>query len=145
MAGAVLVGTVLAGCGAGGSSNGTSTSRPTAAYCSALDQIGELDLLSETAAAAVRADLRALLALTRRAARVAPTEIRADAEAAVVAQIRFNLLYAAHGWDPVATNRDREFIAFANSPELGAVYVRLAEYQARTCGPAPQPGGPLVA
>lgn len=152
MAGLVLfalLGTTLAACAATGSPSGSAGgSRPRGAveaYCATLDRINDLDLLSDPAPARVRADLRGLLALTGRAARVAPAEVRADAEAAVVAQIRFNLLYAAHGWDPEATNRDREFLALANSPELGGLYVRLEEYQGRTCGPDRPPGGPLVA
>jgi len=143
--GAALLGMALVGCGTGGSSTGARPSGPTAAYCSTLDRVGDLDLLSDPAPAKVRADLRALLALTRRAARVAPDEIRADADAAVAAQVRFNALYIAHGWDPEATNLDREFVALANSPELGALYVRLEEYQARVCAPDPRTKDPLLA
>lgn len=103
-------------------------------YCATQERFGELDLLSDPDPEAVREDLRELLALTRRAARDAPREIRADAEAAVTAQVRFNGYYAANAWDPDVTNRDRDFIAFANSPELGALYVRLEAYQSRVCG-----------
>lgn len=118
---------------------------PTGRYCALLIRFGELDLLYDEDPGAVRADLRALLALTRRAARIAPREIRVDAASAVTAQRRFNDLYAANGWDPQATNLDRDFIEFANSPELGALYIRLQEYQARVCGPDPRVTGPDVA
>lgn len=104
-----------------------------------------LELLFDEDPAAVRADLRALLALTRRAAQVAPAAIRADAEAAVAAQRRFNAFYALHAWDPDATNRDREFIAYANDPELGALYVRLQDYQRRACGPDQRVSDPDLA
>lgn len=144
--GAVMIAaaaTVLTGCG-GGDGEAAPRGR-TARYCAIQDRFAGLDLLDDAAPAAVRSDLRDLLTLTRRAARQAPAGIRADAEAAVVAQERFNALYAAHGWDPDATNRDREFIAFANSPELGALYLRLEAYQSRECGPDPRSTGPDVA
>ncbi|MFM8304598.1 MAG: hypothetical protein ACKOA9_09915 [Actinomycetota bacterium] len=133
---AATIGALVAGCGAP-DPRGDSSSRGgrVARYCEIQARFGDLDLLSDTDPDAVRADLRALLALTRDAARVAPRDVRVDAEAAVVAQVRFNGFYAANGWDPDATNRDRGFIAFANSPELGALYTRLEDYQSRVCGP----------
>jgi len=114
-------------------------------YCDTLERMGALDLLDDVAPAEVRRDLTRLLALTRRAAREAPPEIRADAEAAVAAQVRFNDLYAAFGWDPDAVNRDRTFIDFANSPDLGSLYVRLQGYQDRVCGPRARELGPDAA
>jgi len=144
--GAVLAPWAVAGSATAAGVSGTaSATQRAAAYCAAVARVGRLDLLSDPAPRKVRADLRALLALTRRAARVAPAEIRADAQAAVDAQVRFNALYVAHGWDPEATNVDPEFVAFANSPELGAVYVRLEEYQARVCRPDPRTKDPLLA
>lgn len=133
---AVVLATLVAGCGASGpGADATAGRGRVARYCEVQARFGELDLLSDTDPDAVRSDLRALLALTRRAARVAPRDIRADAEAAVSAQERFNGFYSANAWDPDATNRDRGFIAFANSPELGALYTRLEDYQSRVCGP----------
>lgn len=129
----------VVGCGAPDAKDGVRPEGRIERYCATQQRFGELDLLADPDPGAVRADLRALLALTRRAARVAPREIRDDAEAAVVAQQRFNGFYAENAWDPDTTNRDREFIAFANSPELGALYTRLEDYQSRVCGPDPGP------
>jgi hypothetical protein len=141
----LALGAVLAGWGSVVPAGAATPGGRVAPYCAAVARVGDLDLLSDPAPRKVRADLRALLALTRRAARVAPEKIRADAQAAVAAQIRFNAFYVAHGWDPEATNLDPEFVAFANSPELGTVYVRLEEYQARVCRPDPRTKDPLLA
>ena len=132
----------MAACGGGPEPGAAGRAAP---YCATLERMGRLDLLDDVRPAEVRTDLGRLLTLTRRAAREAPPEIRADAEAAVAAQVRFNDLYATYGWDPDAVNRDRDFIAFANSPELGALYVRLQEYQDRVCGPRDREVGPDAA
>lgn len=132
-----VLGASLVGCGSSGADAGSRPTGRVERYCTTQARFGELDLLSDPDPIAVRADLWELLALTRRAARDAPREIRADAKAAVAAQVRFNGYYAANAWDPEVTNRDRDFIAFANSPELGALYVRLEDYQSQVCGPDP--------
>lgn len=117
----------------------------TARYCAVQAEFAELDLLYDDDPVEVRQDLRDLLALTRKAARTAPASIRDDARSAVTIQQRFNDLYAAHGWDPDATNRDEEFIAFANSVEVGALYLRLEAFQAARCGADPRSDSPDLA
>jgi len=106
-------------------------------YCARVAEINSLDLLADPAPHAVQADLRKLLALTRRAADVAPTGIRADMRDALAAQVRFNALYETHGWDPVPTQRDPAFIALAGDQHLAAVYTRLERYELRSCPDAP--------
>jgi len=134
-----------AGCASGGDRAAAEPDGPTARYCAVQAEFAELDLLYDESPAAVRADLRDLLALTRRAARAAPAAIRADAVAAVAVQERFNALYAANGWDPEATNRDEAFIAYANSAEVGALYLRMEAFQARACGADPRSTSPDLA
>jgi len=140
--GVVLLAGVAAACAGADETRVPGRAAP---YCATLERMGALDLLDDVAPAEVRRDLTRLLTLTRRAAREAPPEIRADAEAAVAAQSRFNDLYAAFGWDPDAVNRDRTFIDFANSPELGSLYVRLQDFQDRVCGPRAREIGPDAA
>ena len=141
----VAVAVLTTACADAGSGRDASPAGRVARYCETLRGFAELDLLFDETPERVRSDLDELLALTKRAARLAPQAIRADAEAAVAAQERFNALYAANGWDPEATNRDREFIAHANDPELGALYVRLQDYQTRVCGPDPRTTDPSLA
>lgn len=102
-------------------------------YCERIGELSDLDLLADPTPAAVQRDLEGLLALTRRAAAVAPEEIRADMREAVDAQVRFNQLYESHGWDPATTQRDPEFIAFAGDAHLAEVYTRLEHYEVREC------------
>jgi hypothetical protein len=137
-----VVAALAASCGGGGAEPVPGAAAPSARYCETVARFADLDLLVDEDPAAVRDDLRDLLALTRAAARVAPRAVRADADAAVTVQRRFNALYASHGWDPEATNRDPEFIAYANSPEVGSLYVRLQDYQRLTCGPDPSTTDP---
>jgi hypothetical protein len=124
-----LSGLLGAGCG----SSGPSGSSAADAYCSRIARIGALDLLSDPAPTAVRRDLAELLHLTRRAAAVAPDGIRADARAAARAQVRFNAVYAAHGWDRHATLTDPAFLALSSDRHLAAIYTRLERYQIKTC------------
>jgi hypothetical protein len=102
-------------------------------YCARVAEIDSLDLLADPAPDKVHTDLEQLLALTRRAAAVAPAAIRDDMHAAVDAQVRFNAVYAAHGWDRTATQRAPEFLALAGDPHLAEVYTRLERYQLREC------------
>ena len=130
---------------AGAGSDAAAPRGPTARYCAVQAEFAELDLLYDNDPVEVRKDLRALLALTRKAARTAPPAVRDDARAAVEIQQRFNALYATHGWDPDATNRDEEFIAFANSAEVGALYLRLEAFQSERCGADPRSDAPDLA
>lgn len=109
-------------------------------YCARIADINSLDLLADPAPPAVQADLRQLLALTRRAAQVAPTEIRADMREALAAQVQFNALYEAHGWDPGPTQRDPAFVALAGDRHLARVYTRLERYELRSCPGTPDEG-----
>jgi hypothetical protein len=106
-------------------------------YCARIADINALDLLADPAPPAVQDDLGQLLALTRRAAEVAPTEIRAAMREAVDAQVEFNALYESHGWDPVSTQRDPAFIALAGDQHLADVYTRLERYEVRSCPDVP--------
>lgn len=142
---AVALAVAAAGCGSGNEGRASGSTDRTARYCAVQAEFAELDLLYDEDPEAVRDDLRALLALTRRAARVAPPAVRADAALAVTVQERFNALYAANGWDPEATNRDEAFIAYANSAEVGALYLRMEAFQARTCGADPRNTAPDLA
>lgn len=65
-------------------------------------------------------------------------------QAALDAQVRFNALYESHDWDPVTTQRDPEFIAFAGDADLAAVYTRLERYEVGSCrgDPAARPVAP---
>jgi hypothetical protein len=109
-------------------------------YCERIAKIDDLDLLADPAPAQVRTDLGHLLTLTRRAAAVAPAAIRDDMRDAVDAQVRFNAIYAAHGWDRTATQRAPEFVALAGDAHLAEVYTRLERYQLRECpATTPQP------
>ena len=120
---------LLGGLPACGSEDDTAAS----SYCARIADINALDLLADPTPPAVQADLEQLLALTRRAAAVAPGEIRADMREAVDAQVEFNALYESHGWDPVPTQRDPAFIALAGDPHLADVYTRLERYELRSC------------
>ncbi|MFN8026968.1 MAG: hypothetical protein U0W40_11625 [Acidimicrobiia bacterium] len=113
-------------------------------YCRRIAEINGLDLLADPTPAAVRDDLEQLLALTRRAAEVAPDEIAADIREAVTAQVRFNDLYAKHGWDPTLAQQDPEFVALAGDAHLAEVYTRLERYEVRACPGDPSPS-PSVA
>ena len=128
-------GAVVAGGGCGASDSEAAGGRA-AAYCGSIAEIAALDLLADPTPAAVKSDLEHLLTLTRRAASVAPTEIRSDAGAAASAQDQFNALYAAHDWQTDPTNLDPAFIALSDDPALGALYLRLERYQNRTCSNA---------
>ena len=108
-------------------------------YCARIADINDLDLLADPHPSAVHDDLGQLLALTRRAAAVAPAAIRADVREAVDAQERFNALYESHGWDPTTTQADPAFIALAGDQHLAAVYTRLERYELKSC-----PGEPSV-
>lgn len=110
-------------------------------YCRRIAEINGLDLLADPTPAAVQDDLEQLLALTRRAARVAPDEIADDLREAVTAQVRFNELYAKHGWDPTLAQQDPDFVALASDPHLAEVYTRLEHYEVRECpgDPSPRP------
>ena len=77
-----------------------------------------------------------MLRLTRRAARVSPSSIKADAMAAVVAQEKFNGIFASHDWDFSITNLDPAFTELSVAIEISGVYLRLEEYRARVCAPA---------
>ena len=107
LAAAVVGAAVLGGLPACGGDDDTASSP----YCARIADINALDLLADPTPPAVQHDLEQLLALTRRAASVAPTEIRADMREAVDAQVEFNTLYESHGWDPAPTQRDPAFIA----------------------------------
>jgi hypothetical protein len=107
------------------------------AYCARIADINALDLLADPTPPAVQHDLEQLLALTRRAAAVAPERIRGDMHEAVDAQVRFNVLYAAHGWDPTTTQRDPEFVALAGDPHLADVYTNLERYELASCPRTP--------
>ena len=85
----------------------------------------------------VQHDLERLLALTRRAAAVAPERIHRDTREAVDAQVRFNALYESHGWDPITTQRDPSFIALSGDPHLADVYTRLERYELASCRSSP--------
>jgi hypothetical protein len=123
----ILGGFVGAGCGSSDSSSATD------AYCARIAQVGARDLLSDPAPTQVRHDLTMLLDLTRRAAAVAPDEIRSDAREAASAQARFNALYAAHGWQRRPTLTDPAFQSLAGDQHLAAVYTRLERYQIKSC------------
>lgn len=129
----VVLATSLVGLGAVPTSVSAAPLPSARAYCKVEARIGDLDVLASTRPARVRVDLTRLLALTTRAARVAPMEIHADAWAAVDAQQRFNDLYARHAWRPTPTNLDPDFVALADDPALGGVYQRLERYQRREC------------
>jgi hypothetical protein len=129
LAGAVALG-LFAGCG-GDDGNAASP------YCARIADINALDLLADPAPTAVQHDLDQLLAVTRRAAAVAPARIRSDMREAVDAQVRFNALYESHGWDPTTTQRDPEFIALAGDPHLADVYTRLERYELASCRSSP--------
>lgn len=122
----------IAACGGGDDA----TASP---YCARIADIDALDLLADPSPPQVRNDLGQLLALTRRAAAVAPSEIRRDAREAVDAQVEFNALYERHGWDPTAAQRDPDFIALAGDAHLAEVYTRLERYEVRACPTAPAP------
>ena len=128
----VLVGTAVGVIGVGAAVAAPSAASARA-YCRVEARIADLDVLGDTHPARVRTDLRHLLALTDRAARVAPFEIDADAWAAVDAQRRFNAVYAANGWRPEPTNQDPVFLALADDPTIAAAYLRLEQYQRRVC------------
>jgi len=129
LAGAVALG-LLAGCGGAGGD----TASP---YCASIADINALDLLANPAPTAVQHDLEQLLALTRRAAAVAPERIHRDMREAVDAQVRFNALYESHGWDPITTQRDPSFIALSGDPHLADVYTRLERYELASCRSSP--------
>ncbi len=112
-------------------------------YCRIEARINDLDVLSSTKPKRVAADLARLLALTGRAALVAPLAIHADAWAAVEAQQRFNDLYARNGWQPEPTNLDPDFVALADDPALAGVYLRLEQFQNRVCHA--RDGNPFIA
>jgi len=114
------------------------------AYCAVETRIGDLDLLASSRPSRVRADLTALLRLSRLAARVAPEVIRADAEASADAQAHFNAIYARHAWRPEPTNLDPEFVALSDSPELTGVYLRLEQYQRTVCRRSERSGPPVA-
>lgn len=120
-------GLLVTGCGGGSSASATE------AYCARVAEVGSLDLLSDPAPRVVRHDLRRLLDLTRAQAAVAPDAIRADAREAADAQVRFNALYAAHGWHRHATLTDPAFQALAADRHLAAVYTRLERFQIEVC------------
>jgi hypothetical protein len=130
-----LCAAAVGGLAACGNDDGTAASP----YCARIADINALDLLANRAPAAVEADLEHLLALTRRAAAVAPGEIRADMREAVDAQVQFNALYRAHGWDPTTTQKDPEFVALANDPHLADAYTHLERYELRACPKTPAP------
>jgi hypothetical protein len=117
---------LLAACGG----DDSDTASP---YCARIGDINALDLLADPTPTAVQHDLEQLLALTRRAAAVAPERIHRDMREAVDAQVRFNALYQSHGWDPTTTQRDPEFIALAGDPHLADVYTRLERYELASC------------
>ena len=129
LAGAVALG-LFAACG-GDDGNAASP------YCARIADINALDLLANPAPTAVQHDLEQLLALTRRAAAVAPERIHRDMREALDAQVRFNALYQSHGWDPTATQRDPEFIALAGDAHLADVYTRLERYELASCRSSP--------
>lgn len=129
LAAAVVGAAVLGGLPACGGGDDTASSP----YCARIADINALDLLADPTPPAVQHDLEQLLALTRRAASVAPTEIRADMREAVDAQVEFNTLYESHGWDPAPTQRDPAFIALAGDAHLAHVYTRLERYEVRSC------------
>jgi hypothetical protein len=129
LVGAVALG-LLAGCG--GADGDTASP-----YCARIADINALDLLADPTPPAVQHDLEQLLALTRRAATVAPAPIRGAMREAVDAQVRFNALYKSHAWDPTTTQRDPEFIALAGDPHLADVYTRLERYELASCRSAP--------
>ena len=129
----VIVTACVIACGLVGAGCGSSTPSATDAYCAQVAEVGALDLLSNPAPKVVRHDLQRLLALTRAQAAVAPAAIRADAREAAHAQVRFNALYAAHGWHRHATLTDPAFQALAADRHLAAVYTRLERFQIEVC------------
>lgn len=127
--GFLAAGSLMVGC----SSNSTSTPSP---YCQAVNRLDSLDLFSDVSPPAIKSGLTEVLRLTRRAARVAPSSIKADARASVVAQEKFNGIFASHGWDFSTTNLDPAFTELSDAIETSGIYLRLEEYRARVCAPA---------
>ena len=123
----------VGGLGAGCSSSSTSAPSP---YCQTVNRLDSLDLFSDVSSSAIKSGLAEMLRLTRRAARVSPSSIQADAMAAVVAQEKFNGIFASHDWDFSITNLDPAFTELSVAIETSGVYLRLEEYRARACAPA---------
>lgn len=123
----------VGGLGAGCSSSSPSAPSP---YCQTVNRLDSLDLFSDVSSSAIKSGLNKVLRLTRRAARVAPYSIKDDATAAVVAQEKFNGIFASHDWDFSTTNLDPVFTELSVAIETSGVYLRLEEYRARACAPA---------
>jgi hypothetical protein len=133
----VLGSLVTVGCG--------DSSSAASEYCEQIARIDALDVFSDPAPAQVEHDLGRLLALSRRAAAVAPRSIRTDARAAALAQVQFNALYRAHGWRSSPTVTDPAFVALAGDQHLAQVYFRLERYQIRACDADGTPAPPSPA